>query len=567
MTFEFSALSYANPLKNKYKYKMEGYDQDWLETDAKNRRATYTSLSAGEYTFKAKGSNKDGIWSEKAASIKLKILPPFWKTWWACCLYVIALLGMVFLFIQYRRKKIAKKRQDKDEVDRKVKERTQFLEKLDAIVRSIHAEMGLTELLKRILTETLVIKEVDTATAWIWDPDNLRFQFEEGVGWDNIERLKEIKFTLEETEARYIDGTEKIDEDIYIVRDTKNRPYSEKIHPEVLPKSMLIMRIRLKKETQAYFVFGNKEQENAFKDRDIQLLKKLKDHVVEAFQKVQLIHQLKEKNKELKETSDQLIQAEKLSTLGILLARVAHELFNPAGTIMVNAEWFSSAWQDIDDILLNKYKGKNMPPIGSMSYDDAREEIRKLSLGLLDGSRRIRNLLEELKNFFREGDGANKETVDIHKVIQSAVNSTQYLIKKSTENFLLDFEENIPVFPGNSQKLTEVFVNLINNACEALPDHTREIAISTRYLNKTDEILIQVKDEGEGIEEKNISKITDPFYTTKETISGMGLGLFFSRKIIHYEHQGRMVFDSTPGQGTTVSVYLPVKPPNKKNKQ
>jgi signal transduction histidine kinase/ligand-binding sensor domain-containing protein len=90
-SFEFSSLHYANPKKNKYKYKLEDWDKDWLETDAKNRRATYTNLPAGDYKFMVNGSNRDGIWSNQIASIDIKIKPPFWKTWWA---YLIYLLGI-----------------------------------------------------------------------------------------------------------------------------------------------------------------------------------------------------------------------------------------------------------------------------------------------------------------------------------------------------------------------------------------------------------------------------------------------------------------------------------------
>jgi ligand-binding sensor domain-containing protein/signal transduction histidine kinase len=566
MTFEFAALNYANPLKNRYKYKMDGYDMDWLETDAKNRRATYTNLPAGEYTFEVQGSNKDEKWSERTASIKIKILPPPWKTWWAYCLYGMALLGIIFLIVQYQLKKIAKKRQAEAELDRKVKERTQFLEKIDAIVRSINAEMGFTDLLHKILKETTAIKGVQQASALVWDPEIKRYHFKATVGHE-LEQLEDIIFSGEEAEARYTNGTESIEDDIFIIRNAGERPHTDKVLPyDVLPKSMLIMRICLENKIQAYFVFGNKEHENAFEDQDIQLLQKLKDHVVEAFQKVQLIHRLQEKNKELKETSEQLIQAEKLSSLGTLLAGIAHELFNPAGTIMLNAEWFSKAWRDIAP-LLDRYDTEKKLVIANLPYHESREEIEKLISGLMDSSRRIKNLLEELKDFSRKEDGFNKETVDIHRIIQSAVDLTRNLIKKSTDNFSLDFGINIPAFPGNSQRLVQVFINLIRNACEALPDNTRGISLSTEYLKKTDEILIQIKDEGEGIEEGNLSKITDPFFTTRRSTGGIGLGLSISRKIIHDEHQGRMVFTSMPGQGTTVSVHLPVKPFNEKNKQ
>jgi signal transduction histidine kinase/ligand-binding sensor domain-containing protein/serine phosphatase RsbU (regulator of sigma subunit) len=106
ITFEFSALHYANPKKNRYRYKLEGWDKDWLETDSKHRRATYTNLPAGEYTFRVQGSNKDGVWNEEGTSVRVTVLPPPWKTWWAYSLYLLLLAGLVFWFVQSQRRKV-----------------------------------------------------------------------------------------------------------------------------------------------------------------------------------------------------------------------------------------------------------------------------------------------------------------------------------------------------------------------------------------------------------------------------------------------------------------------------
>ncbi|MCP4151445.1 MAG: response regulator, partial [bacterium] len=116
VTFEFAALHYAAPGKNRYAYKLEGLDKDWIETGAKNRRATYTNLPDGEFLFRVKGCNKDGVWNEQGRSIKLKILPPPWKTWWAYLGYVI--LTFIFLsiipYIVYKKRTEKQLRQAKD---------------------------------------------------------------------------------------------------------------------------------------------------------------------------------------------------------------------------------------------------------------------------------------------------------------------------------------------------------------------------------------------------------------------------------------------------------------------
>ncbi|MCJ8274170.1 MAG: response regulator, partial [Psychrosphaera sp.] len=102
LSFEFAALHYANPKDNQYKYKLEGFNQDWVNTSSKNRRATYTNLAAGHYTFVVKASNNEGVWNEQGRSIKLIIKPPPWRTWWAYGFYLIGVLGLLSLF--YRTK-------------------------------------------------------------------------------------------------------------------------------------------------------------------------------------------------------------------------------------------------------------------------------------------------------------------------------------------------------------------------------------------------------------------------------------------------------------------------------
>ncbi len=100
-SFEFAALNYISPEKNQYRYKLEGFNKDWINTDASRRFATYTNLDPGIYTFMVQGSNDDGIWNETGASIHLKILPPPWRTWWAYALYSLALAGLLFGSIRF----------------------------------------------------------------------------------------------------------------------------------------------------------------------------------------------------------------------------------------------------------------------------------------------------------------------------------------------------------------------------------------------------------------------------------------------------------------------------------
>ncbi len=130
VAFEFSALHFSNSKKNQFAYQLMGWDKDWVTTDYKNRRATYTNLPDGSYTFRVKASNSDGFWNEDGASIQITVLPPPWKTWWAYTLYGLFFLSLILAFIHSQKKKVLFERAINKQLEQKVAERTAELEKV-----------------------------------------------------------------------------------------------------------------------------------------------------------------------------------------------------------------------------------------------------------------------------------------------------------------------------------------------------------------------------------------------------------------------------------------------------
>ncbi|MCJ8269271.1 MAG: GGDEF domain-containing protein, partial [Psychrosphaera sp.] len=111
LSFEFAGLHYANPRNNQYQYKLEGFNHDWIETSANNRRATYTNLPADDYVFSFKASNHKGVWTDKARTIKLTILPAPWRTWWAYSIYTLLCGALMVYIINAQRQKLLSQRQ------------------------------------------------------------------------------------------------------------------------------------------------------------------------------------------------------------------------------------------------------------------------------------------------------------------------------------------------------------------------------------------------------------------------------------------------------------------------
>ncbi len=156
-SFEFAALHYAIPERNRYAFKLEGFDEDWIATGADKRFATYTNISPGEYLFRVRGSNKDGVWNEEGAAIQLRVIPPFWQTWWFLALQVLGVLALVALIIIWQRRQL--KRQKEDALRAlDLKRKTEELEFARRVQVSLLPEQNL------VLPDLEVVGQMRTAT-------------------------------------------------------------------------------------------------------------------------------------------------------------------------------------------------------------------------------------------------------------------------------------------------------------------------------------------------------------------------------------------------------------------
>lgn len=256
---------------------------------------------------------------------------------------------------------------------------------------------------------------------------------------------------------------------------------------------------------------------------------------------------------------EQLIQADKMVSLGTLVSGVAHEINNPNNFVMLNIPMLQKAWASMQPILDDHFKNKGDFFVGDrLKYSKMRDSIPVLLSGILEGTKRIKNIVEQLKNFSRMETFESNKPVDINAVIKTAVNLISNLIKKSTNHFSVDYGKELPRLKGNFQRLEQVIINLIENSCQALTDESQAIYVSTQYDKEANIIMVKVKDEGIGMDTDTLSKILDPFFTTKRHSKGTGLGLSVSSNIIK-NHDGFLNFESTPGKGTTATIILPVK--------
>lgn len=259
---------------------------------------------------------------------------------------------------------------------------------------------------------------------------------------------------------------------------------------------------------------------------------------------------------ELRCNQQQLVQADKLAALGTLVSGVAHEINNPTGIILMNMPTLRKIFRDAEHILDRYQEEHGEYSLGGLPYKRVREEVPLMLEEMQDGAQRIKRIVNDLKNFARKDDAATQQLLDLNEVVQTAVRLVEVTTRNMTNAFSAVYADNLPKIMGNAQRIEQVVVNLIMNACQALPDPTRAIAVSTSFNPQTAAVVLIVKDEGTGIPQEHLPFLTDPFFTTKRESGGTGLGLSISASIIK-DHDGTLCFDSTPDKGTTVKISLP----------
>ena len=257
--------------------------------------------------------------------------------------------------------------------------------------------------------------------------------------------------------------------------------------------------------------------------------------------------ELNQKNKELESSNQelaktleslqkaqiQLIQSEKMATLGILTSGVAHEINNPLNYI-IGAQ-----------IGLSNYFENHK----SLDAENTNILLESINIGV----KRISNILNGLNQFSRNNKNMD-EDCDIHSILDNCFEMLSSLTKHKIDT-IKNYSETVLMVKGNSGKLHQVFLNILSNSIQSIKEQG-EIKVVTTLKEK--EVIIEIEDNGHGIEKDILHKISDPFFTTKPPGQGTGLGLSISTSIIN-DHKGTLKFNSEPNIGTTVTISLPLK--------
>lgn len=389
ISFQYVGLHFSNASLNQYAYQLEGYDKDWIAA-ATQRSVTYTNLSPGEYTFKVKAANSDGVWNEKATSFTFTISPPWWKTWWAYVLYFVVFISLLRAYVVFRAR--------------------------------------------------------------------------------NLKRENSI---LEEKVAL----------------------------------------------------------------RTNQLTKSIED---------------------LKNTQSQLIQSEKMASLGELTAGIAHEIQNPLN--FVNN--FSEVSMELIDEMEAEIEKGDLEEAKIIAID-IKQNLEKINYH----GKRADGIVKGMLQHSRSGNTV-KEPTDINKLADEYLRLAYHGLRAKDKSFnaelVTDFDEKLPKANLLAQDIGRVLLNLFTNAFYATHQKQKQIGesykpiVSVTTIQKDNFVEIIVKDNGIGIPDNIKDKILQPFFTTKPTGEGTGLGLSLSYDIVVKAHGGKIVIDSKENEYTIFKIQLPI---------
>ena len=285
--------------------------------------------------------------------------------------------------------------------------------------------------------------------------------------------------------------------------------------------------------------------------------------------------QLQQALQELKQTQAQLVQSEKMSALGQMVAGVAHEINNPINFIHGNLNYTEQYAKDLLKLL--DFYAKTYPDptadikteIENIDLDFIVEDLPKLLASMKNGTERIRDIVLSLRKFSRL-DEAEKKLINIHEGIDSTLLILQNKLEakgKIPAIKVIKKYDKLPPVECYAGQLNQVFINILNNAIEAIEgvrekrivedySYSPQIRIRTEFL-EPNEIVIRIADNGSGMTENEKRRIFDPFFTTKPVGKGTGLGLAISYQIVE-KHKGLLKCTSEPGQGTEFWIQLPI---------
>lgn len=482
---------------------------------------------------------------------------------------------------------------------REAANREALINKLAHLIRN---SLDLDTILKTAVVEIRTLLQIDRC-AFIWHrPDAIHPHWEIVQEDKNTDLSSFINNCLPVIEIVPL-ATKICDQEIIAVVDTNNLSNSveQEFFLSLEYRAVLLIPIHTQSGEIGVISCSHTHKPRLWSEQEINLLSGVAAQLAIAIDQAQLLHQsslavtaaqekaanFEKTLHELQQTQAQLIQSEKMSSLGMLVAGIAHEINNPINFISGNLAHATEYSQDLLN-LVQLYAKHYPQPIAEIQDQEAKidlgfiqEDLPKIISSMKKGAERIRQIVVLLRNFSRL-DEAEKKWVNIHEGIDNTLLILAHrLSAKSPDSpsiqVIKDYG-NLPAVQCYAGQLNQVFMNILTNAIDAingyrkkycleeLKNYSGTILISTLVF-QSDYVIIMIGDNGLGMPPEVCHKVFDPFYTTKPVGSATGLGMSISYKIVVEQHRGELQCISAPGKGTAFLIQIPIQQPSNHKKK
>jgi two-component system, NtrC family, sensor kinase len=264
-----------------------------------------------------------------------------------------------------------------------------------------------------------------------------------------------------------------------------------------------------------------------------------------------------EVQEEKKRVMARLIQTNKMTSLGLLLSSMAHEINNPNASIRFSGHIIAKIWGDVVPLLDRVAREEGEFYLGGVPFQTARTALAENATKIVENSERIARVVQGLRDYGVGVGSDHRPNLEINAAVNAALSVLACQMKRDVQ-LKTALGADIPLINGNQQQMEQVLINLILNAMQALPKGSGEVLLVTRFDSGRGEVVVEVQDNGSGIPPETMERLFEPFFSTKLDKGGSGLGLYISQFIVA-EHGGQLQLSSEQGKGTLARVALPVK--------
>ncbi|XWK89933.1 MAG: PAS domain-containing protein [Phormidium sp.] len=504
---------------------------------------------------------------------------------------------------------------ERKQAESAIEESANRLELLNRIAGQIRASLDLDTILETVVTSIRELFEIDACTFVWYVSDNYQASEHENffgslnnsgtnsgqtetAVWQAVKEARNP--SLPSFLGIYTDSLlqpisgKSLQQEIIIVDDTEavSDPTLKQLLESFNCLSLLTVPFQTNGGKVGFLSCSHHSSKRAWKETEIELILGIADNLAIAISQAELYQnsqnsakiaseralQLEKALQDLQRTQTQLIQSEKMSSLGQLVAGVAHEINNPVSFIYGNikpAQEYISDLLELVELYQTEYPqptAKIQSQIELIDLDFLMEDVPKILDSMKVGAERIREIVLSLRNFSRM-DEAQIKNVCIHDGIDSTLRLLQNRLKAKPEHPEILVVKNygqLPLVECYAGQLNQVFMNLLTNAIDALEErnkkrsltdikaHPSQIEITTKLVD-SGQIAITFKDNGPGMSPEIQARIFDPFFTTKPVGQGTGLGLAISYQVVVEKHLGNLRCHSVSGEGTNFTVEIPIK--------